>query len=129
MKAILSILLASTLLCSCHSDLDVIQKSEISAKSMWQDEEDATSAMYGMFNKFRSTFSAGYAYWGEYRTGLWGDGLAGQSDRTQVYQSQIQPITVMRIGPTYIQPSIALTYYQSTPPTSLLIVNRKKTSF
>ena len=28
-------------------------------------------------------------YWGEYRTGLWGDGLTGQTSRDQVYQNQI----------------------------------------
>lgn len=88
-KTILSILLAGTLLASCHGDLNIIQKSEVSANSMWQDEGDATSAMYGMFNKFRATFSTGYIYWGEYRTGLWADGLAGQTARDQVYQNQI----------------------------------------
>ena len=84
-KTILSILLAGTLFASCHGDLNIIQKSEVSANSMWQDEGDATSAMYGMFNKFRATFSTGYIYWGEYRTGLWADGLAGQTARDQVY--------------------------------------------
>ena len=88
-KTILVILLAGTLLASCHGDLNIIQKSEVSANSMWQDEGDATSAMYGMFNKFRATFSTGYIYWGEYRTGLWADGLAGQTARDQVYQNQI----------------------------------------
>ena len=70
---------------------------------MWQDEGDATSAMYGMFNKFRATFSTGYIYWGEYRTGLWADGLAGQTARDQVYQT-----TVMQIGLIYIQQSTML---------------------
>ncbi len=88
-KTILSIMLAGTLFCSCHGDLDVVQNSEISTNSMWQEEGDATSAMYGMYNQFRSTFSNGLVYWGEYRTGLWTDGLAGQSARTQVYQNQI----------------------------------------
>ena len=45
--------------------------------------------MYGLYNKFRSSFSEGYMYWGEYRTGLWGDGLTGQTSRDQVYQNQI----------------------------------------
>ena len=76
-------------LTACHADLDIQQKSEVSANSMWQDEGDATSAMYGLYNKFRSTFSQGYMYWGEYRTGLWGDGLTGQTARDQVYQNQI----------------------------------------
>ncbi|WP_298648977.1 RagB/SusD family nutrient uptake outer membrane protein [uncultured Proteiniphilum sp.] len=78
-----------TLLVSCHGDLDIIQKSAVSANSMWQDEGDATSAIYGLYNRFRSTFEYGYMYWGEYRTGLWTDGLAGQTSRDQVYQNQI----------------------------------------
>lgn len=77
------------MLTACHADLDIQQKSEVSANSMWQDEGDATSAMYGLYDKFRSTFSQGYMYWGEYRTGLWGDGLTGQTSRDQVYQNQI----------------------------------------
>lgn len=78
-----------TLLTSCHEDLDIIQKSEVSANSMWQDEGDATAAVYGLYNKFRSTFASGYMYWGEYRTGLWGEGLASQIARDQVYQNSI----------------------------------------
>ena len=40
-KTILVILLAGTLLASCHGDLNIIQKSEVSANSMWQDEGDS----------------------------------------------------------------------------------------
>ncbi|MCD8270411.1 MAG: hypothetical protein LUD46_19570 [Parabacteroides sp.] len=80
-KTILSILLAGTLLTACHGDLNIVQKSEVSANSMWQDEGDATSAMYGMYNKFRAAFNTGYIYWGEYRTGLWGEGLTSQTTR------------------------------------------------
>lgn len=74
---------------ACHADLDIQQKSDVSANSMWQDEKDALSAMYGLYDIFRSTFSNGYVYWGEYRTGLWGDGLMTQTSRDQVYQNQI----------------------------------------
>ena len=74
---------------ACHDDLNITQKSAISAPSMWQDEDDANSAMYGLYNQFRSTFSSGLIFWGEYRTGLWGDGLTGQTARDQVYQNQI----------------------------------------
>jgi hypothetical protein len=88
---LLSLLTIVCSLSSCHGDLDIAQKSEVSAQSMWQEEGDAVSAMYGLYNKFRSTFSANYAYWGEYRTGLWGDGLAGQTARSQVYQNQLAP--------------------------------------
>lgn len=77
------------LLSACNGDLDVINNSAVSSNSMWQEEGDATAAMYGLYNKFRSSFSEGYMYWGEYRTGLWGDGLTGQTSRDQVYQNQI----------------------------------------
>lgn len=88
-KSILFILVSCITFTSCHGDLDIIQKSEVSANSMWQTEEDATSAMYGLYNQFRKAFSTGYIYWGEYRTGLWGDGLTGTTSNTQVYQNQI----------------------------------------
>lgn len=78
-------------LSACHGDLDIKQQSGVTASSMWQDENDATSAMYGLFNKFRATFSTSYIYWGEYRTGLWGDGMTTQTARDQVYQNQIGP--------------------------------------
>lgn len=88
----IKIILVSTiimLLSACNGDLDVINNSAVSSNSMWQEEGDATAAMYGLYNKFRSSFSEGYMYWGEYRTGLWGDGLTGQTSRDQVYQNQI----------------------------------------
>ena len=77
------------LLSACNGDLDIINNSAVSSNSMWQEEGDATAAMYGLYNKFRSSFSERYMYWGEYRTGLWGDGLTGQTSRDQVYQNQI----------------------------------------
>jgi hypothetical protein len=77
------------LLSACNGDLDIINNSAVSSNSMWQEEGDATAAMYGLYNEFRSSFSEGYMYWGEYRTGLWGDGLTGQTSRDQVYQNQI----------------------------------------
>ena len=79
------------ILSSCHGDLDIKQQSGVTASSMWEDESDATSAMYGLFNKFRATFNTSYIYWGEYRTGLWGDGMTTQTARDQVYQNQIGP--------------------------------------
>ena len=85
LRGILFNIVAVIVLTACHGDLDIVQKSAVSANSMWKEEGDATSAMYGMYNKFRETFSTGYIFWGEYRTGLWGDGLTGQYSRTQVY--------------------------------------------
>ena len=88
-KSIISILFAGALLSSCHGDLDIVQKSEVSAGSMWKTQDDAISAMYGLYNQFRSSFSSGYVYWGEYRTGLWGDGLAGTASNAEVFQNVI----------------------------------------
>lgn len=90
-KIISLLLIICASLSSCHNDLNVTQDSEVSASSMWQNENDATSAMYGLYSRFRSAFSPGYAYWGEYRTGLWGIGLAGQSARDQVYENRLTP--------------------------------------
>lgn len=89
LKMILLIMATGVFFTSCHGDLNITQKSEISTNSMWQNESDATSAMYGMYNNFRTAFSDGLMYWGEYRTGLWGDGLMTQTSRDQVYQNQI----------------------------------------
>ncbi|MEL7586150.1 MAG: RagB/SusD family nutrient uptake outer membrane protein [Prolixibacteraceae bacterium] len=88
-KIIASFILGCLLFSSCHDDLLVTQKSEITANSMWTSESDATAAMYGMYNKFRAAFNQGYMYWGEYRNGLWGDGLASQSDRDNTYLNRI----------------------------------------
>lgn len=88
-KNIIVFLSISAILTACHGDLDIIQKSEVTSSSMWKEEGDATAAVYGLYNNFRSAFSSGYMYWGEYRTGLWGDGLTGQTSRDQVYQNQI----------------------------------------
>lgn len=82
-------LVGGLLFSSCHDDLLVTQKSEITANSMWTSENDVTAAMYGMYNQFRLAFNQGYMYWGEYRTGLWGDGLASQSDRDNTYLNRI----------------------------------------
>lgn len=88
-KAFIYILLGSFLISSCHNDLIVVQKSQITATSMWISESDASAAMYGMFNKYRSAFSVGYIYWGEYRNGLWGEGIATQSERDNTYLNRL----------------------------------------
>src|SRR5690606_40005736 len=49
---------------ACHDKLDVSQKSAITATSMWESEGDALAAVYGAYNKMRSTFSAAYVFWG-----------------------------------------------------------------
>lgn len=91
LKNIIFSVVSIVLFSSCHGDLDIKQKSGVTASSMWQDESDAVSAMYGLYNKFRSTFNSSYVFWGEYRTGLWGDGMTTQTARDQVYQNEIGP--------------------------------------
>ncbi len=79
---------------SCHKDLDIIQNSQLSAAGMWTDEGDARAAMFGAHQFMRVAFNQGLAYWGEYRTGLWGPGTHGglsQTTRDQVYQSNMLP--------------------------------------
>lgn len=85
-----TLVILGVLLCSCHKDLDIDQTSQLSATSMWTDENDAISAMYGTHQLLRGTFNNGLMYWGEYRTGLWGPGNHGglsQTVRDQAYQN------------------------------------------
>lgn len=89
-KIILSLILAcSLMLAGCLGDLDLVQKGKLSANSMWKTESDATAAMYGMYNKFRSTFSYGLVYWGEYRNSYWGEGYTSQTQRDNTYLNRI----------------------------------------
>src|SRR5690606_32346858 len=57
---------------ACHDKLDVSQKSAITATSMWESEGDALAAVYGAYNKMRSTFSAAYVFWGGISFGFLG---------------------------------------------------------
>jgi len=74
---------------ACHDKLDVDQKSAITADAMWADEGDATAAMYGVYNKMRSSFSDAYIFWGEYRSGLWGRGLATNATYSDPFTNQL----------------------------------------
>lgn len=74
---------------SCHDKLDVKLESAITANSMWESEGDAKAAVYGTFNKFRSTFAAAYVFWGEYRSGLWGAGLATNTTYSDPFSNQL----------------------------------------
>ncbi|MFC3196851.1 RagB/SusD family nutrient uptake outer membrane protein [Parapedobacter deserti] len=74
---------------ACHDKLDVNQKSAITANSMWESEGDAKAAMYGIYNQMRSTFSAAYIFWGEYRSGLWGPGLATNATYSDPFSNRL----------------------------------------
>lgn len=64
------------MLCSCLGDLDVVQKSTINSTSMWQTESDMKAAMYGSFYSMRNAFKTNLTYWGDFRSGVVGAGLA-----------------------------------------------------
>ncbi|MFB5945993.1 RagB/SusD family nutrient uptake outer membrane protein [Albibacterium profundi] len=74
---------------ACHDKLNVDSKSAITANSMWESEGDAIAAMYGMYNRMRTTFNSTYAFWGEYRSGLWGPGLATNATYSDVFTNEL----------------------------------------
>lgn len=74
---------------ACHDKLDVNQKSAITADAMWADESDATAAMYGVYNEMRFAFSEAYIFWGEYRSGLWGRGLATNATYSDPFTNEL----------------------------------------
>lgn len=74
---------------ACHDKLNVDLESAITANSMWASEGDAKAAVYGTFNKFRSSFAAAYIFWGEYRSGLWGAGLATNATYSDPFSNQL----------------------------------------
>ena len=74
---------------ACHDTLNVEQKSAITATTMWENEGDAEAAMYGVYNRMRSAFSDAYIFWGEYRSGLWGPGLATNATYSDPFSNQL----------------------------------------
>lgn len=74
---------------SCSDKLEVDLESAITANSMWQDESDAKSAIFGAYTRMREAFSTSYIYWGEYRTGLWGPGLATNAGYSNAFSNQL----------------------------------------
>ncbi len=77
------------LLPSCSDKLEVDLESAITAPAMWQDESDAKAAIFGAYTRMREAFSTSYIYWGEYRTGLWGSGLATNAGYSNAFTNQL----------------------------------------
>lgn len=73
----------------CHDKLNVNLESAITANSMWESEGDALAAVYGAYNKMRSTFAEAYIFWGEYRSGFWGRGLATNATYSDPFTNQL----------------------------------------
>lgn len=70
---------------SCEKDLNVSPQSIITKNTMWESSEDALGAMYGMYSQLRSAFDKEYIYWGDYRTGFFGDALGSQAAFQDMY--------------------------------------------
>ncbi len=82
MKKVIKYIVALLIMVSYTSclDLDVEQDSKIDVSSMWKTDEDCKSAMYGMYGQMRVAFSTNYAFWGDYRAGMFNSSLALGAD-------------------------------------------------
>lgn len=73
-------IILGAILISCHGDLDVKQKSEITSVSMWTSESDAESAVNGAFTQLRTALSTSLPVYGDYRSALYGGGMMSIKD-------------------------------------------------
>lgn len=82
MKKVIYIIVIWITLFNCYSclDLDTDQESRIDRTSMWESEDDCVAGVYGMYGQMRIAFNANYAYWGDYRTGVFNSSLALGAD-------------------------------------------------
>lgn len=83
MKKIIKYTIISIALLSISTsclDLDVKQESKIDMSSMWKTDEDCISAVYGIYGQMRVAFASHYAYWGDYRAGMFSSTLALGAD-------------------------------------------------
>ena len=82
----LFVALAST---ACHKDLNIVQKGALTTNEAWASAEDAETCMNGMMSQFRAAYASAYMYWGEYRTGLWGEGMSSRPVSMNIFQNVI----------------------------------------
>lgn len=79
-------LISSILICaaafsmtSCLNDLNVQQPGTFTGVSMWQDENDATSAIDGTYNRMRTTYKECLVAYGDLRTNFYCSGSVGDT--------------------------------------------------
>ena len=72
---------------SCLGDMDIEQKSKITATNMWRDEGDARGAMTGLYNQMRAVFQTALIYWGDYRAGTFADGAGGSGSAKKMFNN------------------------------------------
>ena len=72
---------------SCLGDMDIEQKSKITATNMWRDEGDARGAMTGLYHQMRAVFQTALIYWGDYRAGTFADGAGGSGSAKKMFNN------------------------------------------
>lgn len=76
-RCFLSAALLLSPLCSCHEDLDIVQRDKLTASNMWQNAVQIEAATNAIYADLRSNFvqdNISLLHWGELRVGpfLWG---------------------------------------------------------
>lgn len=66
-------------LTSCHDELNVVQPSQFTSRSMWTEENDANTAVNGMLNRLRSNLADGQLVWGDLRSNLYASGAVNDN--------------------------------------------------
>ncbi|RAV29545.1 RagB/SusD family nutrient uptake outer membrane protein [Sinomicrobium soli] len=87
----LIISLSILFLTGCEDTVDLKPVSNISSESFWQNEDDVRSALYGMYNQFRSTFDMKTVIWGEFRSGHYGQGASSATEWNEIWENQLNP--------------------------------------
>ena len=72
---------------SCLGDMDIEQKSKITATNMSRDEGDARGAMTGLYHQMRAVFQTALIYWGDYRAGTFADGAGGSGSAKKMFNN------------------------------------------
>ena len=88
-KILIIILLGAFMFMSCHEDLNVAQVSQFTSLSMWTSENDAESAVNGIYSQLRSTLSVSLPEYGDYRASLYGGGMMSITDYDKMSQNII----------------------------------------
>lgn len=74
---------------SCNKNLNIEPISIVSSTSMWKTSDDAKGAMYGMYSQLRSTMSDNYAWWGDYRSGLFTNAIGTQGGNQNIFNNTL----------------------------------------
>ncbi len=74
---------------ACHKDLNIVQKGALTTNEAWASAEDAETCMHGMMSQFRAAYATAYMFWGEYRSGIWGEGMSSRPVSQNVFMNKI----------------------------------------